>query len=141
MSWDRRAGTGIVTGPDRWLWALDSSAKSKKQRGSTEAFPLPLRCLSQFFPQMAPTDVAFFNQNWARACWDRYAGTGIVTGPVRWLWTLDSSAKSKKQRGLVGAFPLPLRCLSQFFPQTAQTDDAFFNRNWVGACWDRWAGT
>ena len=20
-------------------------------------------------------------------------------------------------------------------------DDAFFNRNWVGACWDRWAGT
>ena len=19
-------------------------------------------------------------------------------------------------------------------------DDVFFNRNWVGACWDRWAG-
>ena len=25
------------------------------------------------------------------------------------------------------------------FPQTAPTDDAFFNRNWVGACWDLWA--
>ena len=21
------------------------------------------------------------------------------------------------------------------FPQTAPTDDAFFNRNWAGACW------
>ena len=27
------------------------------------------------------------------------------------------------------------------FPQTAPTDDAFFNRNWAGGCWDRWAGT
>ena len=27
------------------------------------------------------------------------------------------------------------------FPQTTQTDDAFFNRNWTGACWGRWAGT
>ena len=26
------------------------------------------------------------------------------------------------------------------FPQTAPTDDAFFNRNWAGACGDRWAG-
>ena len=26
------------------------------------------------------------------------------------------------------------------FPQTVPTDDAFFNRNWVGACWDLWAG-
>ena len=26
------------------------------------------------------------------------------------------------------------------FPQTASTDDAFFNRNWVGARRDRWAG-
>ena len=26
------------------------------------------------------------------------------------------------------------------FPQTAPTDDAFFNRNWAGACWGRWAG-
>ena len=21
------------------------------------------------------------------------------------------------------------------------TDDAFFNRNWAGVCWDSWAGT
>ena len=27
------------------------------------------------------------------------------------------------------------------FPQTMPTDDAFFNRNWAGGCWDRWAGT
>ena len=26
------------------------------------------------------------------------------------------------------------------FPQTAPTDDAFFNRNWAGACGGRWAG-
>ena len=26
------------------------------------------------------------------------------------------------------------------FPQTAPTDDAFFNRNWARACWNRWAG-
>ena len=26
------------------------------------------------------------------------------------------------------------------FPQTVPTDDAFFNRNWAGACSDRWAG-
>ena len=27
------------------------------------------------------------------------------------------------------------------FPQTAPTDDAFFNWNWAGACSDRWAET
>ena len=27
------------------------------------------------------------------------------------------------------------------FPQTVQTDDAFFQPDWVGACWGRWAGT
>ena len=26
------------------------------------------------------------------------------------------------------------------FPQTTPTDDAFFNRNWTRACWNRWAG-
>ena len=25
------------------------------------------------------------------------------------------------------------------FPQTAPTDDAFFNWNWVGGFWNRWA--
>ena len=25
------------------------------------------------------------------------------------------------------------------FPHTAPTDDVFFNRNWAGACWNRWA--
>ena len=39
------------------------------------------------FPQMAPTDDAFFNRNWAGACWDHWAGTGTVVGPVRWVWT------------------------------------------------------
>ena len=32
-------------------------------------------------------DDAFFNQNWAGACWDRWAGIGVAAGPVRWLWT------------------------------------------------------
>ena len=27
------------------------------------------------------------------------------------------------------------------FPQTAPTDDGFFNRDWAGACWGHWAGT
>ena len=25
----------------------------------------------------------FFNKNWAGACWNRWAGTGTVAGPVR----------------------------------------------------------
>ena len=27
------------------------------------------------------------------------------------------------------------------FPQTAPTDDAFFQPEWAGECWGRWAGT
>ena len=26
------------------------------------------------------------------------------------------------------------------FPQTVSTDDAFFQPDWAGACWGRWAG-
>ena len=37
------------------------------------------------FPQTAPSDDAFFNWNWAEACWIRWAGTGTVAGLVRWL--------------------------------------------------------
>ena len=59
----------------------------------------------------------FFNQNWARACRDRWARTGTVAGSVRWLWTLDSSAKIRKKVGRRGLRPLPLRCLSQFLPE------------------------
>ena len=36
-------------------------------------------------------------------------------GPIHCLWELGSSA-NKKQKGSTGARPLPLRCLSQFFP-------------------------
>ena len=45
-------------------------------------------CLSQLdgdkdsFPQTAPTNDAFFNQNWAGACWGRWAGTGTVVGSI-----------------------------------------------------------
>ena len=49
------------------------------------------------FPQTAPTDDALFNWNWAEACWGRWAKTGIVAGPVRWLLTLDSSTKTRKK--------------------------------------------
>ena len=48
-------------------------------------------------------------------------GTGLeragFAGPVRWLWALDSSAKTRNKKGLAGACPLPPRCLSQFFPR------------------------
>ena len=56
------------------------------------------------------SDDAFFNRNWAGACWGRWAGIGIVTGLVCWLWTLDSSAKAKTKRiggGLPVASPMP----------------------------------
>ena len=66
------------------------------------------------FPQTAPTDDAFFNRNWAGACWNRWAGTGTIVGPVRRLWTLDSSTKTRKKEGRQGLHPWLLRCLSQF---------------------------
>ena len=60
------------------------------------------------FPQTAPTDDAFST------------GIGLehvgIVGPVRWLWALDSSAKTRDKKGSAGARPLPLQCLSQFFP-------------------------
>ena len=48
------------------------------------------------FPQTAPTDDAFFNRNWAAL------DAGLL-------------CKNKKPKGLAGARPLPLRCLSQLF--------------------------
>ena len=64
------------------------------------------------FPQTAPTDDAFFNWNWAGARWDCWAENGTVTGPVFWLWTLDSSTKSRKKEGRRELHPWPLQCLS-----------------------------
>ena len=47
-------------------------------------------------------------------------GTGLeragIAGPVRCLWTLDIFVKTRNKKGSAGAHPLPLRCLSQFFP-------------------------
>ena len=43
------------------------------------------------------SDDAFFNRNWAGACWNRWVGTGTVAGLVRWLWTLDSSTKTRNK--------------------------------------------
>ena len=46
-------------------------------------------------------------------------GTGLeragIARLIRWLWMLDSSAKTRNQKGLARALPLPLRCLSKFF--------------------------
>ena len=53
-------------------------------------------------------DDAFFNRNWAGACWDRWAGPLAMD--------VGLLCKNKKQRGSAGARPLLLRCLSQFFP-------------------------
>ena len=56
MRIDDAFSTGIglerdgFAGPVRWLWALDSSAKTRNKKGSVRARPLPLRCLSQLFP-------------------------------------------------------------------------------------------
>ena len=51
------------------------------------------------------SDNAFFNRNWAGACWDRWAGIGTAIGLVRWLWTLDSSSKAKTKR-IGGGLPV-----------------------------------
>ena len=60
------------------------------------------------------TDDAFFNRNWAGACWDRWTETGTAARPVRWLWMMRSLAKKKSNKGgSSGACPLPLQCLSQ----------------------------
>ena len=37
------------------------------------------------FPHTVQVDDAFFNWNWARACWNRWVGTVTVAGPVLWL--------------------------------------------------------
>ena len=52
-------------------------------------------------------DDAFFNRNWAGACWDRRADP-LALGTAL-------PCKSKKQRGSAGTRSLSLRCLSQFF--------------------------
>ena len=48
------------------------------------------------------------------ACWDRWTGTGTVTGSIRWFWMLRSPAKTSNKGGSAGVRPLPLQCLSQF---------------------------
>ena len=79
---------------------------SKLLSSVTERSTLFLKELS--FSQTTPTDDAFFNRNWAGACWNRWAS------PL----AMDAAfpCKNKKERGSAGARPLPLRCLSQFFP-------------------------
>ena len=54
------------------------------------------------------TDDAFFNRNWVRACWGRWAGTGTVAGLIRRLRVWDSSAKTRKKEGRRGLRPWPL---------------------------------
>ena len=39
-----------------------------------------------------------------------------IAGPIHWLRMPDSSTKTRNQKGSAGARPLPLRCLSKFFP-------------------------
>ena len=53
-------------------------------------------------------DDVFFNRNWTGACWNRWAGPLALD--------LGLLCNNKKQRGSAEARPLPLRCLSQFFP-------------------------
>ena len=58
------------------------------------------------------TDDAFFNRNWARGCWNRWAGTGTVARPGRWVGPLALDAvfpcKTSNKGGSTGIFPLVL---------------------------------
>ena len=53
-------------------------------------------------------------------------GTGLERAgsaePIRCLWTLGSSAKTRNKKDRRGTRPLPLRCLSQFFPGEKKTN-------------------
>ena len=57
------------------------------------------------FPQTAPTDDAFFNQNWAGACWVIGLELGLLLD-----WSTGSSAallcKDKKKEGSTRASPM-----------------------------------
>ena len=72
----------------------------------TERLALFVKELS--FPQTAPIDHAFSNWNWAGACWNCWAGPLVLD--------VGLLCKNKKQRGSARTRLLPLRCLSQFFP-------------------------
>ena len=50
-------------------------------------------------------DDAFFNRNWAGACWGRWARLGL---PLGQLLALDVAlpCKNKRQRGSAGASPV-----------------------------------
>ena len=57
---------------------------------------------------MAPTDDAFFNRNWARACRGRWAGPGLMLGWAG-LQALDVALlckKNKKEEEPAGASPV-----------------------------------
>ena len=56
---------------------------------------------------MTPTDDAFFNRNWAGACWNYWVGPLALD--------VGLLCKNEKSKGSTGARPLPLQCLSQFF--------------------------
>ena len=83
------------------------------------------------FPQTAPTDDAFFQPDWAEACWGRWAGTMAAvdwsegSGSSGWAWTaagliyrlcvwIFSAKRTRKKKGLKGVRLWPLRCLNQF---------------------------
>ena len=55
------------------------------------------------FPQTAPIDDAFFNRNWDEVCGIDGPERVGIDGPVRWLCTLRSPAKTRNKedrRGL-----------------------------------------
>ena len=57
------------------------------------------------FPQTAPTNDAFFNRNWAGACWGHWAGLGLPLGRLLALY-VTLPCKNKRQRGSTGASPV-----------------------------------
>ena len=70
------------------------------------------------FPQTAPTDDAFFQPDWAGACWGRWAGSGLLLGwSAGCVCGSSLHKRTRKKKGQQGVCPWPLRCLSQFLSE------------------------
>ena len=92
-------------------WSADSARRAPLQKRETKgisgARPGPLRCLSQFFP----VEEKINRSRNEELAWSVLGLLG---------WSADSARRAPLQKretkGISGARPGPLRCLSQFFP-------------------------
>ena len=61
-----------------------------------------------------------------------------VVGELETLFTREKTSKSTCW--MYFQSPTPTRNRKTYECISMNNDDAFFNRNWAGVCWDRWAG-